>query len=119
MASVPQEPGGSTSAGELPACRPLKRPRVAKVRLAEHLAWHRELVIDRCREWARQAGAPPRYHDWGPADRARTAALDSSLAHKWERERPHWPSTAVVYRHLGGWRELLAASGGGTRRRPR
>ena len=68
-------------------------------------------MIERCREWPRQTGAPPRYYDWGPVARAREAGYRGSLAGKWEREHPSWPGTAVVYRHLRGWRELLLLAG--------
>ena len=68
-------------------------------------------MIDRCREWARETGTPPRYYDWGPVQRARAAGSDASLAGRWEREHPWWRSTAVVYRHVGSWRELLREAG--------
>ena len=73
--------------------------------------WDRQLVVERCREWAHATGAPPRYYDWGPVQRARAAGCDASLARRWEREHPRWPSTAVVYRHVGSWRELLREAG--------
>ncbi|MDQ2894089.1 MAG: sigma-70 region 4 domain-containing protein [Actinomycetota bacterium] len=73
--------------------------------------WDRERVIERCQEWARQTSAPPTYYDWGSVARARAAGSSSSLARKWEREHPSWPSTAVVYRYLRGWRELLWLAG--------
>jgi len=62
--------------------------------------WNPERVIERCRAWARETGAPPSCYDWGPQARARAAGAPASLAGKWEREHPYWPSTAVVYRHL-------------------
>jgi Homeodomain-like domain len=73
--------------------------------------WDRERVIERCREWARQTGSPPSYYDWGPVTRAQAAGAPTSLAVKWEREHPDWPSAAVVYRYLRGWREMLSVAG--------
>ena len=89
--------------------RPLEPPRQRWFVHGD--TWDRERVIERCREWARQTGAPPRYYDWGPVARARAAGYRGSLAGKWEREHPSWPSTAVVHRHLRGWREPLALAG--------
>ncbi|MGA2928681.1 MAG: hypothetical protein ABSG43_22370 [Solirubrobacteraceae bacterium] len=43
--------------------------------------------------------------------RACAAGGDVSLAGKREREHPAWPSSAVVYRYLGSWRELLSEAG--------
>ena len=68
-------------------------------------------MVERCREWARQTGAPPSYYDWGPVARAQAAGAPVSLAGKWEREHPDWPSAAVVCRHLHGWREMLSLAG--------
>ena len=73
--------------------------------------WDPERVIEACAEWARQTGAPPSYYDWSPVDRARAAGSGSGRATKWEREHPAWPSTAVVYRHLGSWRGMLLLAG--------
>jgi hypothetical protein len=73
--------------------------------------WDGDRVIERCREWARQTGTPPSYFDWGPVARAKATGAPAGLAGKWEREHPHWPSTAVVYRHLGGWRAMLSLAG--------
>ena len=70
--------------------------------------WNPERVIERCQAWARETGAPPSYYDWGPQPRALAAGAPASLASKWEREYPHWPSTGVVYRHLRSWREMLS-----------
>jgi hypothetical protein len=68
-------------------------------------------VIERCREWARQTGSPPSYYDWGPVTRAQAAGAPTSLAARWEAEHPTWPSAAVVYRYLRGWREMLSLAG--------
>jgi DNA-binding CsgD family transcriptional regulator len=73
--------------------------------------WDPERVIDACAEWARQTGAAPSYYDWSPVDRARAAGSATALAVKWEREHPTWPSTSVVYRHLGSWRGMLLLAG--------
>ena len=73
--------------------------------------WNPERVIERCQAWARETGAPPSYYDWGPQARALAAGASASLAGKWEREHPHWPSTGVVYRHLRSWREMLSLAG--------
>jgi len=67
-------------------------------------------VVAACREWVLQTGAPPSYYDWGPQDRVPPGS-SAALAAKWEREHPAWPSTAVVHRHLGGFRRLLLAAG--------
>lgn len=74
--------------------------------------WTRERVIDRCREWAEQTGAPPSYYQWEPMIRGEAVGRPARLAAKWEREHPYWPSVMVVYRLLsGGWREMLTAAG--------
>lgn len=73
--------------------------------------WDRELVIDRCREWAVQTGGPPSYYDWCPIARGQQAGAPARAAAKWEREHPYWPSTSVVYRYMRGWREMLLLAG--------
>jgi len=74
--------------------------------------WTRERVIDRCREWAEQTGAPPSYYQWGPVMRGEAVGCPAPLADKWEREHPYWPSATVVYRLMsGGWREMFKAAG--------
>ena len=88
--------------------RPSSPPR--QLRFVAAGNWDRERVIDACREWAAQTGAPPTRDAWSPPEKLGPGArpvLDS----KWEREHPAWPSTAVVYRHVGSFRELLLAAG--------
>ena len=72
--------------------------------------WDPERVVAACRDWADQIGAPPSYYDWGPQERV-SPGSSGALAEKWEREHPAWPSTAVVHRHLGGFRGMLLAAG--------
>ena len=72
--------------------------------------WDAERVIDACREWATRTGAPPTYYDWGPQERVPPGSTPV-LAAVWESEHPAWPSTAVVHRHLGGFRAMLLAAG--------
>ena len=67
-------------------------------------------MVAACREWVLQTGAPPSYYDWGAQERVPPGS-SAALAAKWEREHPAWPSTAVVHRHLGGFRRLLLAAG--------
>ena len=72
--------------------------------------WDAERVIDACREWATRTGAPPTYYDWGPQERVPPGSTPV-LSAVWESEHPAWPSTAVVHRHLGGFRAMLLAAG--------
>ena len=88
--------------------RPSSPPR--PIRYVEACTWDRDRVIDACRRWAAQTGRSDMRDAWSPPEKLRPGAAPV-LGNKWKREHPVWPSAAVVYHHVGSFRELLLAAG--------
>lgn len=80
--------------------------------------WDAARVAAAMREWAREAGAPPKTYEWCPAS-ARAAGLIDAGETKWEREHPRWPGNTTVYRYFGSWSAALEAAGINTDHVPR
>src|SRR4051794_3450025 len=79
--------------------------------------WDRQRVVAALRDWATDAGEPPRTYEWSPAT-ARALGLSSAGARRWEQAHPRWPSTATVFEYFGTWSEALETAGLPARSRP-
>jgi HNH endonuclease/Homeodomain-like domain-containing protein len=69
--------------------------------------WSDEAILRALREWAAEAGAPPRRQDWS-GEHPRDAA---PAQRKWMLEHPYWPSSSCVAAHFGTWSKALRAAG--------
>lgn len=74
---------------------------------ADQVAWSKEIIVERIREWHGRFGDTPAMHDWNPSV-ARTLGHEASV---FQAESPHWPHTKIVMKLFGSWNRAILAAG--------
>lgn len=73
--------------------------------------WDGETILERIREWTNLYG-PPTSYEWSlNVDTLVAAGLPTAGRRRWQRQRPHWPSTKAVISYHGSWTTALARAG--------
>ena len=72
------------------------------------VAWTRELIIERIREWTELAGTPPTNADWAPALACRIGHPEIAAA--FADADGYWPGAQTVARRFGTWTNGLRAA---------